>query len=697
MPERLFIPIWATVPFIRITLPFALGIVIADSYELNLYAIRLGCIGCLVVLALLRYLTPFSRLFVLQPVKGGCLFLLLILSGVMSVQEQRDPHSPNWYGHVQQPIIGYTAIVTAPLAEKKKTYQTTVELTEVMLPGRRRKRVNGKLLLYLSKKGGVLPSKGELIHFSGQRKVIQNSEALGQSDRKKRLARQNIYDQLYLDSGFYSIQKRSFREAREEKFIEKIRLWVVMHLKNSIGGSSESGLAEALLIGYREDLDPELLQAYANTGVIHVIAISGLHLSLIYSLLASGLQLLMGRKKNSLLYLALILTGVWSFSLIAGCGPSIMRAAVMFSLGAVGPYLSRRNQTLNHVFASAFVLLWMHPEWLFDLGFQLSYGAILSIMFFYPTLFKFLSLKNPLLLAIWKLAAVTLSAQLLTFPVILYTFHQWPMYFFITNLVAVPLSSLLLVGIILLCCIAPFPAMACVLGYGLKQGIYLLNSWVIFWEHRPFSIWGPIPFSAFQASWVYVVMATACILLSIRKRSLLYLPLIILLGWVSNRNWEWWTTSQQKILVVYPTPAGTLIDIYIGQKGYSYLTGNTAADSKTLRTLQLSRATHAIQQCVQLPHSSGALKISVDSTDLFYLHQVPEKFTGSPTRSWVIILFNNCALDLKSLQQQHPIQQVIVTTGCSAQQIITWQRLCRGLDIPCHIVQQNTSFVMTLR
>jgi competence protein ComEC len=560
------------------------------------------------------------------------------------MQQQQDPSSPNWYGHVQQPIFGYTAVVTAPLAEKKKTYRTTVELTEVMLPGRLRKRVTGKMLIYVSKKGGILPSEGDLIHFNGKRNVIQNSEVPGRSDLRKGLARQNIYDQIFLDSGFYSIQKKSFGEGSEKKNIEKIRHWIVRHLQNSIGQSRESALAEALFIGYREDLDPELLQAYANTGVIHVIAISGLHLSLIYSLLASGLQLVMGRKKNSVIYLALILMGVWSFSLIAGCGPSILRAAVMFSLGTAGPFLCRRNQPLNHVLASAFVLLGIHPQWLFDLGFQLSFGAILSILFFYPLLFRSLYLKNPLFLAIWKLAAMTLSAQVLTFPVLLFTFHQWPIYFFITNLVAVPLSSLLLVGILLLCGAAPFPALASVLGNGLHQGIYLLNSWVIFWEHRPFSILGPIPFSGFQASWVYILIATACILFSTRKRLLFYLPLIAIFGWVSNRNLEWWKTSQQKKLVVYPTPAGVLIDIYIGHTGYSYLYGNSAVDRKTLPILQLGRAEQAIRQWIQLQQPSGALKISLDSTDLFYVHQVPEKFTASPARSLVILLLKDCSL-----------------------------------------------------
>jgi hypothetical protein len=239
--------------------------------------------------------------------------------------------------------------------------------------------------------------------------------------------------------------------------------------------------------------------------------------------------------------------------------------------------------------------------------------------------------------------------------------------------------------------------LASVLGNGLHQGIYLLNSWVIFWEHRPFSILGPIPFSGFQASWVYILIATACILFSTRKRLLFYLPLIAIFGWVSNRNLEWWKTSQQKKLVIYPTPAGVLIDIYIGHTGYSYLYGNSAVDRKTLPILQLGRAEQAIRQWIQLQQPSGALKISLDSTDLFYVHQVPEKFTASPARSLVILLLKDCSLDLASLQKQHPIRQVIATAGCSHQQRATWQNTCRTLDIPYHAVQQKGSFAMTLR
>ena len=252
MPERTFIPIWAKAPFIRITLPFAIGILIADCYELRLNATRLQCASCLGILLFLRYIKPRQLRFFLQPVRGSLVLLLLVLCGMLTMQQQQDPSSPNWYGHVQQPIFGYTAVVIAPLAEKKKTYRTTVELTEVMLPGRLRKRVTGKMLIYVSKKGGILPSEGDLIHFNGKRNVIQNSEVPGRSDLRKGLARQNIYDQIFLDSGFYSIQKKSFGEGSEKKNIEKIRHWIVRHLQNSIGQSRESALAEALFIGYRE-------------------------------------------------------------------------------------------------------------------------------------------------------------------------------------------------------------------------------------------------------------------------------------------------------------------------------------------------------------------------------------------------------------------------------------------------------------
>src|SRR6185436_8991967 len=184
-------------------------------------------------------------------------------------------------------------------------------------------------------------------------------------------------------------------------------------LSKYIPGAKESGLAKALLIGYKDELDKNLVQAYASTGVVHIIAISGLHLGIIYGLLTlvfSPLQKIIQWKWATI---SLILVGLWLFSFLAGAGPSVLRSAFMFSMIVLGSTLSKHFNVFNNLAFSAFALLCYNPYWLWDAGFQLSYAAVISIVLFFKWIYNWVYFTNKFIDFAWKLIAVTLSAQIL--------------------------------------------------------------------------------------------------------------------------------------------------------------------------------------------------------------------------------------------------------------------------------------------
>ncbi len=140
-------------------------------------------------------------------------------------------------------------------------------------------------------------------------------------------------------------------------FLDATREKVLNILRTNIRGDKELGLAEALLIGYKDDLDKTLVQSYSNTGVVHIIAISGLHLGLVYWLMLLLLKPLRGRKYLKWIHPVIIITGLWLFSLLAGAQPSILRSAVMFTCIVAGENLSRKTSIYNTLALSAFILL----------------------------------------------------------------------------------------------------------------------------------------------------------------------------------------------------------------------------------------------------------------------------------------------------------------------------------------------------
>ena len=230
----------------------------------------------------------------------------------------------------------------------------------------------------------------------------------------------------------------------------KLRKKILGIIKKQIPSGSENSLLEALMVGYTDDLDPGLLKSYADSGVIHIIAISGLHLALIFHILQLVLKRTGQKKTGRWIKLAGILLVLWGYSFLSGSSPSVIRSAMMFSLVLFGRNIFREAVLYNILCASAFLLICFDPNWIWDTGFQLSYAAVLSLRLFSKPVKDLIPLQNKFLAALWDAGSVSIAAQILTTPVSIFYFHRFPSYFLIANLLAVPLSSAILVGGILL-------------------------------------------------------------------------------------------------------------------------------------------------------------------------------------------------------------------------------------------------------
>ncbi|QEC41797.1 ComEC/Rec2 family competence protein [Pseudobacter ginsenosidimutans] len=294
---------------------------------------------------------------------------------------------------------------------------------------------------------------------------------------------------------------------------------IVNILRRYIPGPKEAGLAEALLIGYKEDLHKSLIQSYSNTGVIHVIAISGLHLGLIYMLLSLICQPLGNKKWTRIFRPIFIIAGLWAFGFLAGGSPSIFRSAVMFTCIAIGNSLSKQASIFNSLAASAFLLLCYNPYWLWDAGFQLSYTAVASLALFQQTIYDAINISWQWLDHIWKHISTTIAAQILTLPVILFLFHQFPVFFVLTNLIAIPLSSGILLGEILLCLLSFMPILARPTGTLLSWLIRVMNGIVERIDQLPFTSITQININLVQVWLLYGVITAFTIWLLHKRKS----------------------------------------------------------------------------------------------------------------------------------------------------------------------------------
>lgn len=255
-------------------------------------------------------------------------------------------------------------------------------------------------------------------------------------------------------------------------FIQKVQISIASKIDLLLEGKAIKGLFSAILLGDKSNLDEETQSSFSNLGISHFLAVSGLHVGIIYILLS----LLLGLKKfkrHRFLWgkIVLVLSVIWFYALISGFSLSVSRAAFMFSCFLVGRGIKRDGNSFNILCFCAFVSLCFNPYVFTDVGFQLSYAAVASIVLLFPKMQALLSFKYKWLNFLWDAICVTCCAQLGTMPIIIYTFGFFPAWFLLSNIWLSIFSFILTISAFLFVPLAyiPYLSNAYVL---LADGIY---------------------------------------------------------------------------------------------------------------------------------------------------------------------------------------------------------------------------------
>jgi len=497
------------------------------------WGLLLFCIGGLIV-----FNGRFSyRQFRFVWVNGVFITTLFFALGALLCWYRNAAHGPyhlSKYYHTGDTVW---VVPEAPLSEKENSFKVIASVQQVS-DAHATHVVTGTVILYLKKDSTFRRlGYGDQLVFNQPLQPIRNAGVPGGFDYRRYAAMQGIYQQVYLKPGECVVLPGK-NIHRFKRWLLNTREKVTGILRRYIPGQEEAGLAEALLIGYKDDLDKTLLQSYTNTGVVHIIAISGLHVGLIYwllSLLIKPLTIggMLNAKKLRWLKVIIILTGLWLFALLAGGGPSVLRSALMFSCMVVGEQFFTKTSVFNTLAASAFILLCIDPFWCWDVGFQLSYMAVLSIVVFMKPIYNLLFFQNKLLDGIWKLNALTLAAQVLTVPLSIYYFHRFPNYFLITNCIAVPLSTLIVLEEIILCALALLPfahRLAAPAGMVLQACIRGMNRFINHMERMPLASWNGLQINTLQLLLLYAAITGIACWLMIKSNTGLLAALCSLLG-----------------------------------------------------------------------------------------------------------------------------------------------------------------------
>lgn len=260
------------------------------------------------------------------------------------------------------------------------------------------------------------------------------------------LYRNGIYYQVYVRSEDWILISRSGRSVRY--FPEEVRQTFVNRIRDAGGDEEELGVITALATGSKDYLNREIRASYSEAGAMHVLAVSGLHVGLVWfvlNLLFSGLK---KTKITSGIYYFLMIGLLWIYVLITGMSASVTRAGVMLTIIILSGIAGRGMLNYNPVFLSAFLLLVINPFLLFDAGFQFSYMAVLGILFFQPRLKKMYTSSNRIFTYLFDLFSVSVAAQAGTCILSIFYFNKFPVYFLLTNIIVIPLVTVILILIL---------------------------------------------------------------------------------------------------------------------------------------------------------------------------------------------------------------------------------------------------------
>jgi len=553
---------WREIPFFRLLFPLIAGIIIA-----NWVNVALPWLTVLLILLFLGFilLNQFSIDYRYRWLSGLIINVFIFVFGYQICYHHNEINQANHFKfHIEEEDIFSVKIMKPPVL--KGSLQMEVKM--LTLEKDNSKSVSGNLLVYQMpdsinqqfEYGDILLCKGKINTIAAP----SNPHAF---DFKRYYHFQNIHHQSFINTeNIQLISKGNGNPIYNLAF--KIRKRFVGILEKHLTSADELAVGSALIIGYRDTITDEVKQAYMGTGAMHVLAVSGLHVGIIMQFLELFLSFFSFKNKSwKWVKLSLILVGLWSFVLITGASPSVMRAATMFSFVVIGKRLKFTGNIYNTLAVSAVCLIIYNPFIIADIGFQLSYLAVIGIVYFHKKVHYLWYIKNPIGNKIWELTAVGIAAQIATLPLTLFYFHQFPVYFFLTGcVVVIGAGFILFLGISLLIFELIIPLIATPIGVILDWVIWMMNAFVFFIEQLPFALITGIWISGFMMFLLYTWIASLSISLEFKKSKLFMASLGILLLFFMNRSWYQYHNSAQRSITVYDVPKMSVIDFMSNQK-----------------------------------------------------------------------------------------------------------------------------------
>jgi len=558
----------------------------------------------------------------------------------------------------------------------------------------------GKMMVYFQ--GMTLEDikPGDLIITNAKFRKEQKNTNPKVFDYQAFLQNRGIHHRMYCyESSYQLLSNDDIGIWDQSKRYQGVCLDILSH---HIRNENNLAVISAMVLGERNLLSDELYEAFTDTGSVHILAVSGLHVGIVAALISFCLMFLSNANEYSRWSKFVIsIAGVWGFALLTGAAAAVTRAAIMFTLYFLAKLIRRKGISYNTLSGAAFIMLLYNPAYLFQAGFQFSFLALLGIMFFYKRINSWIRSKYWLVNKIWSLMALSISAQLLVSPLAIFYFHKLPLYFWLTGVITVPfagiilISGLFLIGFDLL--LGPSSIITQLAATGLDKMLSVFNSIIFQSQKLPYCSADDLWISELSIVMIYFAMIAGCLFITHRKIIFLYSCIILLLIQSVWHNLENWTIKKEKEFVVYDIYSDSVSQIFYkgqllsidprinSQKQVEYITRNNVLAHRIDNEIKPGELGSDVYQ--------GFYQLD----EYLFLFYPDESILNYKSKKKIdfLILSNNSYNNIWQLGRQFNIRQIIVDgTFKNHQSAITLAAY--QLGIPIHFTTKHGAFEKSL-
>ncbi len=704
-------------PAVRLLLPYMAGIATCIGVDNFILLFSVLEVICIVMLIYINLQKSVASVYKYRYISGMAVSIAMLSSGYMVTFFHTDCLDPHHIGSAQNDPAVYVGVIADPVVIKDKTVSALIDLKETVDAGSP-ENATGKILALIIKddKSQALRYGDEII-FTGDIKAFEEPKNPNQFDYKEYQALHHIYERAYLKPGEWKVVGTGRGNPILAKIYE-VRAYFLSLIKQEVPGANELAVATAIMLGYRDYVTYDVTQAYAGSGVLHVLSVSGLHVAVLYFVLSTLLGWMDRRRKLQVVKGVLVIVIMLFYAGLTGLSPPVLRSVWMFTLITIARLLDRDVSMYNVLGVSCLLLLIWDPYYIADVGFQLSYIAVAGIVYLYPMLHgiiadtDILHTKNKwidfpvnwLTRWTWGLICVSIAAQLVTFPVGLFYFHTFPNFFLLSNLLVIPLSNFVLIAGMLLFVVGWSEKLLSIVGWVFDHLLIVLNKVVFSIDALPFSLSKGVFITGFEMILLYIVLVVLLWYLADRRAKVLIASLSLVCILCTAFSIREIKAQDKKELVVYHVSNRKAIAVIDHGMVYYDFDSTLIHDEIAMR-YEVKDHWYASGVRGRSPMDSMKGMCMLPFGKICEVHgkriviidgKVPSRETAlQKLKADVVILSEGADVNVKDLVSRISFSQVVFDTSNKSWMTKRWKAECDALNVKYHDCRSK-AFVMEM-